>query len=195
MDLDKIIKSAYDLYMPQVKNEITSLAKFVYDLNPNVIVEIGTKYGGTFMIWNEISNDITVSIDLTNGVNGGVNSDSVVKRNEFFKNKYGNKCFFIEGSSHNRNTYDSLIKILNGKPIDFLFIDGDHSYEGVKKDYEIYSPLVKSGGFIAFHDINDSERHRNLNVYVNKLWIELKGEKIEFNEKEDWAGIGVIKHI
>jgi hypothetical protein len=36
---------------------------------------------------------------------------------------------------------------------DFLFIDGDHTYEGVEGDFEMYSPLVRRGGTIAFHDI------------------------------------------
>ena len=36
--------------------------------------------------------------------------------------------------------------------IGFLFIDGDHRYEGVKKDFELYSPKVKVDGIIAFHD-------------------------------------------
>ena len=73
-------------------------------------------------------------------------------------------------------------------------IDGDHTYEGVKQDYEMYRHLVKDGGWIAFHDVNDTEHHRKRNVYVGKLWDELKGEKIEFNEKTHWAGIGIIKN-
>ena len=37
--------------------------------------------------------------------------------------------------------------------VDFLFIDGDHSLEGVKLDDEQYGQLVRSGGIIAFHDV------------------------------------------
>lgn len=40
------------------------------------------------------------------------------------------------------------------KPIDFLFIDGAHDYENVKKDFELWSPYLKSDGIIAFHDAN-----------------------------------------
>lgn len=36
--------------------------------------------------------------------------------------------------------------------MDFLFIDGDHSIEGCRYDFEQYSPLLKTGGFVAFHD-------------------------------------------
>ncbi len=38
------------------------------------------------------------------------------------------------------------------KPISFLWIDGDHRYEGVKKDFDLWSPFVIEGGTIAFHD-------------------------------------------
>jgi predicted O-methyltransferase YrrM len=43
--------------------------------------------------------------------------------------------------------------VLNEQNLDFLFIDGDHTYKGVKEDFEMYSPLVRKGGVIAFHDI------------------------------------------
>lgn len=47
--------------------------------------------------------------------------------------------------------------------IEFLFIDGDHSYEGLKKDWEIWLPKVKPGGIIALHDTyqdKDQESYR-----------------------------------
>jgi cephalosporin hydroxylase len=193
MDIEKIIESAYSLYMPQEKKEITQLAKFVYELQPKVVVEIGTKFGGTFKIWNEVTNAKTISIDLVDGIHGGVTRDDVNNRNEYFINLYGSRCNFIEGDSHQDLTYDLLVNVLKGQKIDFLFIDGDHTYEGVKQDYEMYKELVSDNGYIAFHDINDTQRHRDRNVYVGKLWNELIGEKIEFNIKADWAGIGVIK--
>jgi predicted O-methyltransferase YrrM len=43
--------------------------------------------------------------------------------------------------------------LLKGSEGDFLFIDGDHTYQGVKQDFQMYSPLVKKGGIVAFHDI------------------------------------------
>ncbi len=38
------------------------------------------------------------------------------------------------------------------KQIDMLFIDGDHSYEGVKRDWDLFSPFVGPFGFVVFHD-------------------------------------------
>ena len=38
------------------------------------------------------------------------------------------------------------------EPIDVLFIDGDHSYEGVKRDWNLFSPFVRPFGTVIFHD-------------------------------------------
>jgi len=192
-ELDAVLDQAYNLYMPQERLEIKMLAEFVRNLKPEITVEIGTKFGGTFMIWCEVCPGYKISVDLVEGIHGGVDRLETEKRNKMFLEKYPNQCSFIEGDSHDQSTYGKLLSVLNGRSIDFLFIDGDHTYEGVKQDYQMYSPLVKSGGYIAFHDINDTERHRNRNVYVGKLWSELQGEKTEFNVNSDWAGIGIIK--
>lgn len=37
-------------------------------------------------------------------------------------------------------------------PYDFLLIDADHTFDGVKRDYMFYSSMVRPGGVIAFHD-------------------------------------------
>ena len=63
------------------------------------------------------------------------------------------KLILIRDDSHKKSIINKVGNILNGEKLDFLFIDGDHEYEGVKKDYNNYSKYVKKGGLIAFHDI------------------------------------------
>ena len=83
--------------------------------------------------------------------------------------------------------------------VDFLFIDANHSYEGVKKDFEMYSPLVRKGGIIAFHDIIPdyyAKRGIKLASGVYKFWNEVK-EKYEHLEivkdrNQNAFGIGVL---
>ena len=42
------------------------------------------------------------------------------------------------------------------RPIRLLFIDGDHSYEESRKDFELWSPFVVAGGIVAFHDVGNA---------------------------------------
>jgi hypothetical protein len=100
----------------------------------------------------------------------------------------------FHGSSHDDIAKEYVTSILQGTELDFLFIDGDHTYEGVKQDYEMYKEFVKPGGWIAFHDIKDTEFHRNANCRVDKLWVELSGNKIEFvDNRSSYGGIGFIQ--
>lgn len=109
---------------------------------------------------------------------------------------------FIAGDSSSKSTQELLEKALDGRHVDLLFIDGDHSYKGVKQDFCTYSHFVKEGGLVVFHDIVD---HTEVpSVGVLKLWKEIvrhnESLKIhEFIELEDdrgwgpWGGIGVIE--
>ena len=66
--------------------------------------------------------------------------------------------------------------ILGDNKLDFLFIDGDHRYEAIKSDYEMYSPLVREGGVIGFHDIGEREEGGG-----RRFWLEIK-DKFEYKE-------------
>ena len=83
---------------------------------------------------------------------------------------------------------------MNGKKIDVLFIDGDHTYHGVKKDFEMYEPLVEKDGIIIFHDIC---KHMTApECQVEQFWKEIKDkyENVEIIDPEDdeWGGIGIL---
>lgn len=75
----------------------------------------------------------------------------------------------IVGNTHDSATKDKLKVLLGGKDINLLFIDAGHSYEEVKQDYEMYSPLTKN--IIAFHDIMTPF------VGVRHFWRELMDDK------------------
>ena len=88
MNIEKVVDKAFGLYMPQERDEIVQLAKFVHELQPAVVVEIGTKFGGTFMIWNEIAPGIKISVDLVEGIHGGISRLDTDIRNAKFKALY-----------------------------------------------------------------------------------------------------------
>jgi predicted O-methyltransferase YrrM len=90
------------------------------------------------------------------------------------------------------------MKKLNGRKIDFLMVDGDHRYTGVKKDWQLYSPLVKQNSLIALHDILFHPKVPECKV--DKLWKEIKTnyKHREFIDRENdrgwgqWGGIGIV---
>jgi hypothetical protein len=57
-------------------------------------------------------------------------------------------------------------------PYDFIFIDGDHSYDAVRKYWLNYGPMVADGGIVVFHDILPHVRLPSVEVW--RLWAELK---------------------
>jgi predicted O-methyltransferase YrrM len=71
------------------------------------------------------------------------------------------------------------------KPIDILFIDGDHTYEGAKADFEKYSKFVKPGGIIFMHDVS---HHR---YGVKECWAEITLPKVVLNL--NGTGLGIVR--
>ena len=59
-----------------------------------------------------------------------------------------NDIEIIQGMSEAPETLEKM----RGEQIDLLIIDGDHSYGGVKRDFENYRPFMRSGGLILFDD-------------------------------------------
>lgn len=45
-----------------------------------------------------------------------------------------------------------LKELLGGRKVDMVFIDGDHEYADVKRDIELYRPLLEGGGLLCGHD-------------------------------------------
>jgi len=104
----------------------------------------------------------------------------------------------IEGNSHSLKVIKRTKREVG--LVDFLFIDGDHTFKGVKTDFHIYSRFVKPGGYIAFHDIVDMTCY-NETYGVHKFWEDIKDkyQHWEFIDDKDekfpinYMGIGVIR--
>lgn len=96
----------------------------------------------------------------------------------------------IIGDSHDINIQKNA---LSHGPYDAVFIDGDHTYEGVKLDWEFAkSTLAKK---IFFHDHTDGVYHNMCNCHVDKLWKEILNENYKTEEISvgcGWGGIGLV---
>lgn len=80
----------------------------------------------------------------------------------------------IHGDSRDPQTRKELEERLAGGLIDLLFIDGDHTYDAVKSDYEMYAPLCRH--IAGLHDILTPKLHPRDPVDVIRFWEELKAE-------------------
>lgn len=179
----------------QKRPEILGLLKELTNLKPSRGLEIGGARGGTLWLFTQaLPTCKLLSIDL---------DYSLAKTTTFPKFSTNGTITCLSRDSHSRDTVKDVEAWLQGEMLDFLFIDGDHSLSGVRKDFELFSPLVRQGGLIVFHDIVPDEFHRTGVATtsdageVYQFWIELKkthGRFIEFveNGEQDGYGIGIL---
>jgi hypothetical protein len=92
--------------------------------------------------WGDIG--ATYLIDNCSGIGGPTDIDDV---SGFFRNTFRPR--FIKSTSVDAY-YDFFVR--QDIKIDVLFIDGDHSYEGVKTDFDLYSKILSDNGIIIMHD-------------------------------------------
>jgi cephalosporin hydroxylase len=177
----------------QVRRELEKFLAMLRGEAPRVILEIGTAHGGTllFWAWASASDAQIITVDLPHGPFGGGHRRSQAWLYRRFA--WGRqRIHFIRGDSHLQETVGKVKALLKGRQADFLFIDGDHSPEGVKRDYELYSPLVREGGIIAFHDIVPApyEAVGGVPGFWAQLRPTVKGEEIVEDWKQGGFGIG-----
>jgi cephalosporin hydroxylase len=179
----------------QIEGELHTLLSILKKYNIHRMLEVGTAQGGTLFLFTRIiSPDSTViSLDLPERIIGGGYKNFKIPFYRSFAKK-SQHIYLVKNDSHSPSSLLKVNSILQKQKIDFLFIDGDHTYKGVEQDYLMYSPLVRKGGLIAFHDI--CKHPPSWGCEVNKFWNEIKAQYLhkEIIEKprQNWAGIGVI---
>jgi len=143
----------------QVRSELRDFLVLVQQLKPRAVLEIGTGRGGTLFLCTRVAapDAILVSVDLSSAEDRRFAGGDVKQRRPLFEAFAldRQRVHFLVGDSHAADTRARVERKLRGREVDLLFIDGDHTEEGVRNDFELYHGLVRRGGVIAFHDIVD----------------------------------------
>lgn len=175
----------------QSTEEILWLLDQLERLRPRTVVEIGTDEGGTLFLWTRVAaaDALLVVVDVRPlGLLGRFSAYAVVRRG--LARAQQRVELVMPADSQSEPTVERVRRLTRGRPVDFVFIDGDHSYEGVKRDFELWSALVRPGGIIAFHDMKPDAPDG-----VPRLWAELR-ERFETEERvastEPSYGIGIV---
>jgi predicted O-methyltransferase YrrM len=174
-DLDAITLRAM-VDFPAIQNplELRQWLARVAAARPRTVVEIGTGAGGMFYALAQLAHEqaTLVSIDVPGGGYGGGHSTVIDPVLRAFAGPE-QRIEIIRDRSFHYSTRSDLMRILDGKAIDLLFIDGDHSYGGVRADFEMYAPLCAPDGIIALHDICVTPENSGRGFDVGIYWREL----------------------
>lgn len=164
-------------------------AMFLTDiLKPKVFVELGTHTGVSYSTFCQAIQELKLdtkayAIDTWQGdEHAGYYGDEIYKElADFISTRYGGFSTLI------RSSFDDAIEQFADRSIDLLHIDGLHTYEAVKHDFESWKPKLSDQAVVIFHDT--AELQGDFGVW--KLWRELK-ETYPSLEFLHGHGLGVI---
>lgn len=152
---------------------------------PKVILEIGMWKGFSAENWiKAFDPDLLITLERDHKHEDGTYyAENTVEG----KQKYH---YLWDVDSNAETTVDKVKALLDGRQVDFLFIDGGHEYSVARRDIKNYLPLLKPGGIATFHDIlyfSDA-------CQVNPLWNELKKhyDTVEVNCGPGSTGFGFL---
>jgi cephalosporin hydroxylase len=182
----------------QKRAEILRLTESVRQLRPRTVCEIGAAGGGTaFLFAHAAAPDATIiSVDLK--------FERARRRAVESFARARQRVVCLQGDSHEEDTLAAVRAALAGQSLDLLYLDGDHSFEGVAADFRLYAPLMRPGGLVVMHDIvSDFKTRYGVETSsdtggVPRFWEFVRRAGCEVSEiiedeGQDGFGIGVLR--
>jgi len=153
------------------------------------ILEIGSRFGFTLVdLAHGMTGKRIVSVDLPESEGWSfLGSEGWLRKNVLQLKEEGYDAHLFIGNSREPEITKSVTSL---GPFDVVFIDGDHTYEGVSHDWKAYGHL---GKMVVFHDIRPPQPPEWMGLGVWRLWDELQHLKHEsFIAEGSKMGIGRV---
>lgn len=162
-----------------IKSDLEVLFRIIDHDEIKTILEIGTWRGysaKTFI--EEFNPNLFITIE----------HDKPIEAIEIKKENYH---YLWSCESNQPLTLEKVKSILKGGKVDFLFIDGGHKFPIVESDWDMYCPLVRVGGIVAFHDVCILQTNEQVKAFWEWV-IKPKYNYIEIKTDKQSTGIGVV---
>jgi O-antigen biosynthesis protein len=169
---------------------IPFLSWFMDELRPKIFVELGTHTGNSYFtacqaVKENNLNTSCFAVDSWQGDEHSGSYDDEIYRNVLQHNDQEYRSF----SNLLRMKFDEALPHFSDNSINLLHIDGLHTYDAVKHDFETWLPKMAIGGVVLFHDTKEMDR----GFGVHKLWSELQ-KKYPLNFEFDHShGLGILQ--
>lgn len=131
----------------------------IESLRPEIFVELGTHSGNSYFSFCQAVDELKINakcyaIDTWEGDSqAGFYGKEVYDRVKKINSRY-----FSSISNLLKMKFDEAIPYFSDRSIDLLHIDGLHTYDAVKHDFETWLPKMSENGVIVLHDVNVRER-------------------------------------
>jgi glycosyltransferase involved in cell wall biosynthesis len=165
-------------------------AWLIRTFEPKTFVELGTHSGNSYFSFCQSVSEFRIdtrcyAVDAWQGDEHAGNYGDEV----FHQVNAHNETHYASFSRLLKMKFDDAVSYFSDRSIDLLHIDGLHTYEAVKHDFETWRPKLAPGAVVLFHDTN--VRERGFGVW--KLWEELKGQYPNNLEFLHSHGLGVLQ--
>jgi GT2 family glycosyltransferase len=162
----------------------------IQEVAPKIFVELGTHYGHSYFsfcqsVINERLSTKCYAVDTWQGdEHAGLYSEEIFEKVNAHHQKH-----YAEFSRLLRMNFDDAATYFADGSIDLIHIDGLHTYEAVRHDFETWLPKLAPGAVVLFHDTN--VRERGFGVW--KIWEELQAHYPSNLELLHSNGLGVLQ--
>lgn len=171
----------------------------IRQIKPKKVLCIGSRHGFIPAVLAQACKDNRIGVvDFVDAGYGFDEEENAWTGVGYWKTDEGKNIFSSFGLQdfiklHIQKTDEFESQLFRTTKYDYIYIDGDHSLEGVVTDFRLFYPYLRTGGFMAFHDISITESKPEGEYGVWKLWQILRKRFAVLEFPFSGSGLGVMQ--